>query len=469
MTNLVGFLGRKSASSDKPTLPSDSSLELDEELFSALGSQMGGDNETVRNLLLHAGYKIGELDDIKNSITQLIEPVGRTLRAFEVEKAEKISLQGSLNTARADYSKLRDEFGALQKQSAAAVGEATQLRQELATATRTIAALEGVQAELTDSSAGLRARVTDLENRLSHEAAETRRMREDGGRLNERLIAADRRSVQLESELTAARQKLSLADSEKRTLQASLEKTIAEAARVARRLLETEHALTASQTRLRQIEAQFSELSNERLRLASALEEANERHDSEASAAKSRAEALASRVAASERLLIEAREQLMARADDLRKLERQVSELSLAHDTLDNKLNVSDLARSDADAKIHEIEQSRAVLHDRNAALARTVNSKDLALQRADEKIAALTENLAALAAQLDTNRQTYTREIADVNAALSREKVERAVAEGALEAGRKDLARVMREVMALQRRQSAEEPAPRLVSANAA
>jgi chromosome segregation ATPase len=315
----------------------------------------------------------------------------------------------------------------------------------------------------------LRAQVADLETRLPHESSESRRLREDGRRLDERLTGADRRNSQLESELTAARQKLSLADSEKRTLQASVEKTIAEAARVARRLLETEHALTAAQTRLRQIEAQLSELAGERARLASALEESNERRESEATAAKSRAEALVSRLTASEKLLADAREQLMIKADEARKLERTISELALDRDTLANRLHASDLARGEADAKIHEIEQSRAVMHERNAALARALNSKDIALERADEKIAALTENLAALSAQMDANRQNYSREIADVNAALSREKVERAVAEGALEAGRKDLARVMREVMALQRRQSAQEPEPRLVSANAA
>jgi chromosome segregation ATPase len=468
MTKLVDFLGRKPAAPEQPALLPHN-LELDEELFSALGSQMGGENEVVRNLLLDAGYKLGELDEIKATINRLIEPVGRTLRAFEVEKAEKLALQSTLTTTRVDHDKLREEFAALERQSTAVSSEAVQLRQDLGNATRSIAALESAKAELTDATAGLRAQIGDLENRLTHETVESRRLREDGRRLDERLVAADRRSVQIDAELTAARQKLSLADSEKRTLQASLEKTITETARVARRLLETEHTLTATQTRLRQIEAQFAELSGERLRLASALEEANERHESEASANKSRVEALASRVAAAEKLLVEAREQLMGRADEVRKLEREVSELTLSRDTFANKLSSSDIARAEADAKIHEIEQSRAVLHDRNASLARAVQSKDQALARADEKIAALAENIAMLQAQIDANRQTYSREISDVNAALSREKVERAVAEGALEAGRKDLARVMREVMALQRRQTAQEPAPRLLSANAA
>ena len=40
---------------------------------------------------------------------------------------------------------------------------------------------------------------------------------------------------------------------------------------------------------------------------------------------------------------------------------------------------------------------------------------------------------------------------------------------EGALETARRDFSRVMREVMAMQRQQAAEEPAPQATPANAA
>ena len=60
-------------------------LELDEELFSVLGAQIGGDNETLRNLLLDANAKIGELDAIKAAVGKLADPVSKTLRAYEAE------------------------------------------------------------------------------------------------------------------------------------------------------------------------------------------------------------------------------------------------------------------------------------------------------------------------------------------------------------------------------------------------
>lgn len=470
MTKLADLLGRKSAFPDQPPAPpAQGAVDVDEDLFSALGTQMGGENEVVRNLLLDAGYKIAELEEIKATFTRLIEPVSKTLRSFEVEKAEKVALQTTLNTVRADYTTLRDQFGALEKISAAAGADCKQLREELATSTRSVKTLETANAEMAAELASARTHVADLDNRLALEAAEARHLREDGRRLNEHMVAADRRLVQMEAELTAAQQKLQLAENEKRSLHASLQKSIDEAARSSRRLQEVENVLAAAQTRLRHIETQFAEMNGERLRLSAALEEANEAHEREATAQKTRLAAMASRTAATEKILSEAREALMARAEDIRRLERQLSEISLARDTFENKLTHAENDRLSRDAQIHESEQSRAVLQDRNAALTRTAKAQDAALQRAEEKIAALAENLAATNAQMEANRQAYAREIADVNVALSREKIERAMAEGALETGRKDLARVMREVMALQRRQNAQELTPGRVSANAA
>ena len=64
MSKFGGFFARTAGLYDKPaeptpsnTAPTDNPLELDEELFSALGAQLGGENESLRNLLLDANAK----------------------------------------------------------------------------------------------------------------------------------------------------------------------------------------------------------------------------------------------------------------------------------------------------------------------------------------------------------------------------------------------------------------------------
>ncbi len=130
-----GFLTRKTGSEEKPDEPTDASdnpLELDEELFSTLGAQLGGENEALRNLLLDANNKIGELDTIKAAVGKLVDPVSKALRDFEAEKTEKVGLQTVLNNTRTAYGKLRNEVSDLEKRLAASDQECQTLRQDLA-------------------------------------------------------------------------------------------------------------------------------------------------------------------------------------------------------------------------------------------------------------------------------------------------------------------------------------------------
>ncbi len=86
MTKFASLLGRKpalvtetpqgpaAASRRPPPAPDKNVLELDQELFFPIASQLGEENEVVRNLLIDAEHKITELDSIK----QLARPAGRS-------------------------------------------------------------------------------------------------------------------------------------------------------------------------------------------------------------------------------------------------------------------------------------------------------------------------------------------------------------------------------------------------------
>ena len=74
MSRFGGLIGRKAivespVGETKPAPtpePDENILELDPELFSPIASQVGKENEEVRNLLIDAEYRVSELDAIKN-------------------------------------------------------------------------------------------------------------------------------------------------------------------------------------------------------------------------------------------------------------------------------------------------------------------------------------------------------------------------------------------------------------------
>jgi len=476
MSKFGGFFARKAGLYDKPAEPPPSNaalpenpLELDEELFTALGARLGGENESLRNLLLDANAKIGELDTIKSAVGKLVDPVSKALRAFEAEKSEKISLQTVLNNTRAAYGKLRNEVAELEKRANFAEKECQALRQELATTQNLLRTLEATKAEIAIDIAARRAQIVDLEARLAQETGEGKALREENRRLDERLSTADKRVVSIESELNAARQRLLMLEDEKRAQQISLDKISGESARLSRKLAETEASLTATQGRLRHVEGNFSELSAERTRLANALDEANERREHELTTQRMRFDALQARAAASEKLLGEAREHLLARADEIRTYDKRAGELALERDALQARIAELETERIQRESQFTEVDQARATLMERSAALTRAYTAKEAALTRAEDAIAALNEQIAALEAARAAEKQVAEQRIEELSASLRREQMQCSVVEGALETARKDFARLMREAKALQRDQAAPEESSRLRPANAA
>lgn len=480
MSKFGGLFGRRSSTIDALAQPSptviempaavaESPIELDEELFSVLGAQIGGDNEALRNLLLDANAKISELDTIKAAVGKLVDPVSKTLRALEAEKAEKLGLQTVLNNTRTAYGKLRNETADLEKRLQSAEQDAGALRQELATTQNVLRSVEATKAEIAIDVAARRAQIADLEGRLAHEAGENNLLRDENRRLDERATTLSKRIISLEADLNAARQRLMMADDEKRAQNATLDKMSAEAARLTRRISETEQSLSAAQSRLRQVEGNFAEVSSERGRLAAALDEAHERNGHELTSQRLRYEALQARAAATDNLLIEARDHLQKRAEEIREIDRRFSDVMSERDALQSRLADLEAERLRRESEFKETEHMRATLMERSGALTRAFNSKEAALARAEENIASLQTQLAAAGKERSNDRLTAEQAIEELKAALQREKLDRAVVEGALETARKDFARVMREVMSLQRQQQAAEEQTDLKAANAA
>ncbi len=476
MRKFGAFLARKPAAADLAQTPTpagttlpDNPLELDEELFSAIGAQIGGENETLRNLLLDANAKIGELDTIKDAVGRLVDPVSKTLRAIEAEKSEKLALQTVLNNTRTAYGKLRNELSDYEKKFAASQGTCDDLRHELANTQNLLRTVEATRAEIAIDIAARRAQIADLEAQLAQEIGEGKALREENRRLDERLSTADKRIITFESDLNNARQKLLMAEDEKRAQQTMLDKASAEAARLSRKLAETEAALNAAQGRLRHLEANFAELSLERTRLAGALDEANERNEHERSNQRTRFEALQARAAATEKLLGEAREHLIARAEEIRDYDRRMAAVSLERDAIQSRVSDLEADRIKRESEFKELEQNKATLIDRTAALARAFTAKEAALERAEQTVAALNARVEALESARAADRLTAEQAIEELGAALKREQLERSVANGALETARKDFARVAREVMALQRDQASLEAHAQPRAANAA
>ena len=78
--------------------------------------------------------------------------------------------------------------------------------------------------------------IAELERQLEQETAERRSASEARRTIQEHLDTAGKRTVELEGELAAARERLVLTEDEKTSLQHQIEQSLAENARLTRRL-----------------------------------------------------------------------------------------------------------------------------------------------------------------------------------------------------------------------------------------
>jgi chromosome segregation ATPase len=467
MSNFEAVFGSKTRLFDKPAEPAqepvappDDLSDLDDALLSAGSSQFGNDNDTVRTLLLDAS---------RAAIGKLVDPVNNALRALDAEKSEKIRLQAMLDKTRTAYARLRNDVAEFEKKLSTSTNECVALRRELADTEKQVTVAEAAKAESEKDIAVRRKQIADLAGRLALQTNESAALRDDNRRLNDRLTTAEKAVVTLESELITARQRLCGHEDEKRALQASLDRATAEAARVTRKLSEAEATLNTAQARLRLVEGDFAKVSAERARLATALDEANERHKQEFGSQRKEFEVLQARARADEKLLVEARDHMLARADEVRNYERRTTAATKECEALRTQVAELEADRNNRETEFKKVDHARAALMEHSSQLSCAVSAKEAALARAEEANNALSECIGRLEAAVASEKKGAAGIIEELTMALQREKMERSTVEGALEAVRKDFDRLMRKVMATQNDRPAQESITRPPAANAA
>jgi crescentin len=459
MSKISDFLARKAAIGDNkgPVTVNNAAAEAFRresepepepvvEITTEGGSRLGAENEALRGLVVEAARKIEDLDSLKLAFGRIIDPLQRTLVALEQEKSHNASLFSTLSESRSTGEALRAELQQRERAAASLAAANEKLQHEVEATRQTVGSLDSTRIELLNEIANKNNEIADLETKLSAESISRHALADEHRLVSDQAQTSGKRLGVLEAEIVAARQKLALSDDERRSLHNSLDQTVNEVSRISRLLAESNNGLATTQTRLAQLETSLAETEAERTRLLAALDEANERHRAESSAQTMRLDALQSRAATAEKLLVEARSNLAARADELRIFDRKMTDSTIARNAAEKKLAQLEGSQQTQERQIKDLEQARAALVERNTALGKNMRTRETELARAEEKIASTNDLISRMEAEIGANRSRTETRIEELNAQLERERMDRAVAEGALEATRKDNARLARE-----------------------
>lgn len=449
MSKLLAFFGRTAGHERTAPAPSEapSQSPIDDAGLESLASRIGAQNEGLRGMLVETSRKFEELDALKAMFGNIVSPVSDLLREVEQEKSQNAGLRnlladirGHLDTARATLAQAEKERTALQQDNAS-------LRHQFAAVQQEAQGLEALRVELSNEVATQRGRIGQIERQLSAETSQHQALTDAHRQLNDQFQIADKKNVRLDSEMRGLQEKLVLAGEERQSLQASLDQAIAETARVTRRLSETESLLAAARGKIAELETAMAEGEAGRNALQLRFDETSEQHQTELAALSNRLGSVQSRAGASEKLLAETRQALAERTEEARDWERKTAEAEAARVAAEKKLAQIDATNEALEQQMAELTQSRATLMERSGSTGKTLKLRETALLRAEEKIALLAERLKQSDSDHHAAREAAEKRLEELNAALHRERMARAVAEGALNASRRDFARVQQEI----------------------
>jgi crescentin len=407
------------------------------ENWADLGTRVGGDNETLRNLLIDVGRRIDALDDLRDIFGELVVPIGHALNSLEREALDNANLRNALEETSVGYEQLRAEVKDVRKSLTASESECEHLNYELGVSQQAVGNLEAEKADLTAELEPARARVADLESELARETAAVRMLTEHKQALGKHSAAADKRVAELEGLVAAASEKLMIGADENRTLQTSVDQLVEENSRLQRRVMDSETTVEKALTQVNQIQATLKAAEAERGRITAALAEANDKRQVETNTLSTRLEAMSSRAVTAEKLLAEVRQNLLTRTEDNNAAERKVVEATLARNMAEKKLELATTALQSKEKLLNEVEQFRAKLAERANTLLLNVRQRDKALSRAEEEIQALSSRVGQLEAEADLQRTKAGETTATLKAQLESERAGRNVAEGALRKAR--------------------------------
>ncbi len=317
---------------------------------------------------------------------------------------------------------------------------------------RAIAAAEAASSEARGALADRTAKLERNERELEDNRRRLHAVSEQLPALRAEFAAKEKRLQEVEQHRANLQDQHDLLTEESQSLRNRIEELVASGSKLNRQLSELETRRSETAQRVDELEAALNQEAGAHAKLRAAHLDAAEQHRLVASTLREEVSAMYARSEGAERLLTAARVELRERDAAIRGFEQRALETSLAAKAKETALADLEKDLTSVRATYFEVESARAALALRTTELAKALEDKDAAFQRAEQRIEALE---ARIAEQIRTSlgeRELLEEKISKLKEQLEAESATRAFAEGALQSARQE-----RGV----RRHEAEAPAP--------
>jgi crescentin len=398
---------------------------------------VGQQNEAIRIRLNNLLERFDDVVALRTEFTAMLDPVAGLITEYPRLTAKLSEAEAALHLQKEAMSALRSEGKDYQARIERLTGDLVHLGADKKRLETQVAETEALAGEFRAKNKQLDLLVSDIENQLSAEIQRARAVSEENQALRQEAQEADQAATRFERDLAETREKLDLLEQENR----ALHKTVGEQSQglvtQGNRLHELEQQLVASRHQVAALEERVAADLNLRQRLESQFEAERSAQQINTSALEMKVEGLTGRLAATEKILANARDQIRERNEVVRGSERSMREAIIERNALQRRLEAALQEIDRKTAQSADDQKSRADLADRTDILVKTVSAKEALLKDAENTIQALNQRVATLEERFEQDRgalETVNRRLVEE---LQTERSERSLAQGALEAAR--------------------------------
>ena len=425
--------------------------EPEQRISEATLDSLGRRNELMRNRFVDIVSKANELLALRGAFVEAARDVGSILTESENAGSSLVESDLMLRREEEAHGELKTRYRAMHEEAVGARQEIQVLRTEIARFEELAKGREARILQLQSEAIAERSAVIVLRNELQVERDAAQRFGEQMRNAQAQIGQGDSLISNLQNDLSEISASLSLNDFHLKATQSSLYESHADARALRdlvsereqkseileRRLTETQFELQDRNRRLQSAETALEELRREadeaKQNWQGLIEARTDANDN----LRSQIDELGSRAEAGEKLLGEARAELQARSEELRKSERRAEDVEARYDMIEQRLMGLSVELGAANAGLAEVESSRTRLANRAHALIRVMKDKKVLLEAAEQRVELLEDKLVRDAAQFDDVGTRLRAKIVALTEENNKEKLARTIAVGALEAAR--------------------------------
>ena len=412
---------------------------LKHEKVSCNFDSIGQRSETLRAQLESIEFSFRDIEAIRQQFHDALTLIDQTLVEIERTKVAHLEAERKLENLTAANDRLqRDRAGLTVERDALAVAQ-DELLARASDLEQTVTAGEAASAAALEMLAERSAKLEQRERDLDDNRRALHALGEQLAAIRTEFVSKETRLREVEQQRAALNDHCGLLTKENDALRTRTEELVVDASKLSRQLSELRDERDELKGLLRERETSFDHETAAHAKLKAVHFEAIEVQRLNEANLQEKLSATTTRLEAAEQLLVEARAGMHEQEAIIQESEQRVVEKSLEAKALEAQ--VADLEKGLASARAGHIgaEVARTEGVEQSATLTKSLHEKEVALQRAEQKVATVEAKFDEYKKATLGDRALLEEKIAKLTEQLDAESAARLFAEGALRSARQE------------------------------